>query len=618
MWGRDTCVVRLATRNRDKRFRTTLYQWPAAEEDVIKFIVGNEAANNEVYFSPDLFKLEALEKRSSGKDMVLGSRVICLDFDGNAPDSNVWDETGEYEGLPIPSYIVQSSRVENQHIYWILDTLITDIDLLENMRRAITYKLKADGSGWDAGQLLRPPFTTNYGYAKDRTETYDVFIERSTDRVYTANRFAPPKDFRAMVSEAIDTDGLPDIRDTLIDHEYVHGFKDLFRSTLEEIVASGDRSNPLCRVGYYAAESGLSDQEIYVLVQDADRRWGKYVGRTDQHKQLSNIVARARAKHPFGSSEIGLGVGWDGDGEAEVATRTVYSFDEMWEAPFNINWFIPNLLSRTGYALFVGTPGVGKTQILIRLCVAIALGKKFLDWEVDPDVGSQRVMMFALEMNAVGVKKFVNDMTDLEDQRKKIGENFFLYPQDREIYLDIPKSRAVFEQYLAEYKPSLVVIDSLSKAVAGSLNKEEDVRKVNAYLDMVRRKYGCAIIAVHHAKKRQVGDHANYDSDTDYVYGSRFITTDADLVLGFEHTGTKDRIQVSSSKVRYGPLIDPFYITRTSTMNFEMSNEAVETSTLNKAISEGGFLKGFYNHVSDPGPDGKPGPEPTPPNAHEF
>lgn len=619
IWGRDTAVVRMATRNQDLRFRTTLYPWPAQEEDVIKFITGNEAAGNEVYFSPDLFKMEALELKRATKDLVLGSRVICLDFDGNAPDTSVWDDSGMYEGLPEPSLIIQSSKPDNQHMYWVMDEFITDIDLLENMRRAITYKLKADGSGWDAGQLLRPPFTTNHGYVKKRTQSYDVFVERDSDRSYPSSVFAPPKDFAPLLRATIDQTTLPPVAQVLAGHTFVDGFIGLFLKSIED-VADRDRSGALMAVAYYGAESDLSDTEIYALVQDADTRWGKYVGRGDRHIRITDLVARARTKYPHGSDKIGLGAGWDGEGDTEPAIPTVFTFEEIRNAPFNISWFIPGLLSRTGYGLFVGTPGVGKTQILMRLGIAISLGDQFLEWGTDPEVGAQRVMMFALEMNALGVKKFTNDMTDITDeQAHKIAENFFIYPQDREIHLDLPKSRHVFEQYLAEFKPGLVIIDSLSKAVAGSLNKEEDVRRVNAYLDEVRRKFGCAIIAVHHSKKRQVGDRSTFDADTDGVYGSRFITTDADFVLAFEHTDTRDEIMVYYSKVRYGPLLTPFKIRRDKNMNFERMDQAdidagkAGTSLMNSAM---GFFGG--SDVPKPDTNGTSGSDTSPPDAHEF
>jgi hypothetical protein len=611
----------MASRTKDLRFRTTLYNWPAAEEDVVKFITGNEAAGHEVYFSPDLFKPEAMELKRTTKDLVLGSRVICLDFDGNAPDSSVWDETGTYEGLPEPSLIVQSSEVENQHMYWVMDEFITDIPYLENMRRAITYKLKADGSGWDAGQLLRPPFTTNHGYVKKRTQTYDVFVERDSDRVYPAIQFTPPKDFRALVSEAIDTDGLPSLNKVLSSHDFFPGFIELFDKTLEDLTSSRDRSGALSQVGHFAAESGLSDPEIYVLVQDADTRWGKYVGRTDRHKQLSNLVARSREKHPFGADKIGLGPGFTGDGEAEVATPTVFSFKEMRVAPFDLNWFITDLLTSTGYGLFVGDPGVGKTQILIRLGMAVALGGSFMDLAINPDLGPRRVMMFALEMNAVGVKKFLNDMTDVDEATEdRLHDNFFIYPQDREIHLDDDKSHHVFEQYLQEYKPSLVIIDSLSKAVRGSLNKDEDVRKVNTYLDYVRRRFGCAIIAVHHSKKRQANDHRAYDSDMDWVYGSRFITTDADFVLAFTHTGERGKIMVHYSKVRYGPILEPFFIQRTKELNFEMTvppadNRDALKGAVNLSLYED-MAKGI--NVSKPDTTGTSGPDTPEGDAKSF
>jgi len=589
IWGHDTCVVRLATRNSDLKFRTTLYRWPSQEEDVLQFIEGNEAANNEVYFSPDLFKEEAMEKKRATKDMVLKSRVICLDFDGNAPLSEVWDDSGMYEGLPEPSIIVQSSKVDNQHIYWILDEFITDIKLLEDMRRAITYKLKADGSGWDAGQLLRPPYTTNHGYVKGRTETYDVFIERSSDRAYPASDFTPPKDFRPLVRASIDTDRLPPLVSILAENSFVHGFVDLFSKSVKDMEES-DRSGALMALAYYAAESSLSDAEIYAVVSDADKRWGKYVGRTDRAIRLSDIVDRARAKHPTGVSDINF-VGFEGDGgEVDISTQAVYNWAELSDYSLSIEWFFNNLLATHGYGIFAGPPGVGKTQLAMRFGKAVALGEKYLLWSPVNLGQRNNVLMFALEMDILGVKKFAHDMADLQEEPVKslLAQHFNIYPMNREILLDIDKSKKIFEQYIQLHKPQLIIIDSLNKAVSKDLSNEEVVRKLNSYLAELRRTYGCAILVLHHSRKRQSQDKG--PSDIDVLMGSRYIGSEADFILLFEKEKERNHIRVTSAKMRYCETEDPFTIERDHNLDFTYIGASENVMNAAANLAEAFFL----------------------------
>jgi hypothetical protein len=92
---------------------------------------------------------------------VLGSWVLWVDFDGNAPAE--WSKE-PIEGqvfVPPPSAIIQSSIPGHEHCYWRLDEFLTNTSKLEDRNRSLAYVLKADTSGWDRDQVLRPPHTIN-------------------------------------------------------------------------------------------------------------------------------------------------------------------------------------------------------------------------------------------------------------------------------------------------------------------------------------------------------------------------------------------------------------------------------------------------------------------------
>lgn len=128
-----------------------MFEWPRQRAGVIRHVLKHAAnADANVFFSPAIFS-----KASAKKDAVLGSWVLWVDFDGNAPES--WDEVP----APKPTLIVQSSQTGHEHCYWRLDEFLTDIPLLEDRNRSIAYTLKADTSGWDADQILRPIHTVN-------------------------------------------------------------------------------------------------------------------------------------------------------------------------------------------------------------------------------------------------------------------------------------------------------------------------------------------------------------------------------------------------------------------------------------------------------------------------
>lgn len=133
------------------KWTSFMFSWPRQRGAVIRHTLKWSAIKANVFYSPALYKVA----RPLKKD-VLGSWVLWVDFDGNAP------ETWQGVGVPEPLLRVQSSIPRHEHCYWPLDEFLTDVSMLEDRNRAIAYTLSADTSGWDADQILRPIHTTNH------------------------------------------------------------------------------------------------------------------------------------------------------------------------------------------------------------------------------------------------------------------------------------------------------------------------------------------------------------------------------------------------------------------------------------------------------------------------
>jgi archaellum biogenesis ATPase FlaH len=562
IWQGTEGVVRLATRDKNMVFQNQLFKWPEEGHLAVSYITNAVAHDKEAYYSPDLYKPEAITDRKATKDYVLGSHVICLDFDGNAPSTDEW--YGE-NNLPVPSIRVQSSTPDRQHAYWILEEFVTDIAQLEAMRKVVTYQSKADSSGWDAGQLLRPPYTKNFGYIHKREKAYDVVVEEITSRIYPSSRFPVPKDLRPLVANAIDTSALPSIGVVLADNTFVEGFTRAFFQTLEDI-PDRKRSDTLCAVAYYAAESGLSDSEVYAVVANADERWGKFTHRTDRVKRLVDIVERARAKYPLGGTTVNVG---DSELPTQVSPRLVYYYGELMDDETVIEWYFKGLLSVGGYGIIAGPPGVGKTQLALRLAVAVSLGKNYLEWEnVTGKVG--KVMFLSLEMGLPQIKYFITQMDDLVDHREALQERLGIYPLGETLPLDHPKGQQILNSWIEEQQPDMLIIDSLNKASHGSLADDETVGKINSYFNVLSKTYKLTIITIHHTKKVQ--DRHKTPGELDDLYGSRFIGAEADFVVSFVGLPT-GFIRVVGSKIRLGPPIRRYLLQRTHNLDFQIMED---------------------------------------------
>ena len=64
-------------------------------------------------------------------------------------------------GLPAPTMLIQSGLPNHLHVYWKVERT-EDYQPIEAINRQLAYLLKADSSGYDCNQVLRPPDTWNF------------------------------------------------------------------------------------------------------------------------------------------------------------------------------------------------------------------------------------------------------------------------------------------------------------------------------------------------------------------------------------------------------------------------------------------------------------------------
>lgn len=136
--------LHLATKDETGNFENHWLRWPANEKRFNAFI--EKYSGIDCYYSPSIFG-----RTHPGRSSVQSSSVCFADFDGPLPSN--WGDFGE------PSLILESSPGKH-HVYWSLPNP-REPGYIESINKRIAQELGADLSGWDAGQLLRIPETTN-------------------------------------------------------------------------------------------------------------------------------------------------------------------------------------------------------------------------------------------------------------------------------------------------------------------------------------------------------------------------------------------------------------------------------------------------------------------------
>jgi predicted ATP-dependent serine protease len=324
-----------------------------------------------------------------------------------------------------------------------------------------------------------------------------------------------------------------------------------------------DRSAAMSELAHMGAELGWSDENIAAVLYDADDRWGKYKYRRDRDRRITDFINRARQKHGYNSLQnVDLArMIQSANQTAPVMgeSKLIYGYQDFVDAEFKIEWILSGLLAQGGFGLITGYPGTGKTQFSIALGAHMALGsKKFLTW--DNVAGNKKVLFLSLEMSAAPLNHFMATIGKGYDDKNTLNRNFLVAPFGTPINLDTPEGQIFFDQIMNDHMPDILVIDSLQKISSKELTDEQAVKNLIHYLSTVRAKYSCAMLMIHHNRKK-ANDGQKKGVELSDVYGSTYITTDVDFVVSLR-TIDGNLLQVDTLKNRLGPTFEPFNITR--------------------------------------------------------
>lgn len=556
-------------------FERAMFHWPAQKRGVVNYVLKNATHPGDLYFAPALFN-----RANPHREHVQSSRVLWVDFDGNAPVD--WPT----DVAPEPNLIIRSSLERNQHCYWFLDEIITDRDVLEDRNRALALALHADTSGWDANQILRPPHTIN------RKRNLPVEIVHWDEGSYTLADFGHLTSPQQVVSNTILDGDIPTIDEVSKLARWDSIQLKVFGRTPEDFAEGGkDRSRSLANLAHHGAELGWTDEQIYAVLEDADTRWEKYATRHNREQILLDLINQARQKHGYDEPKdfdafvnrilYLTPVTVDEDDKAE--RLGIVSIDEINSFERDTEWLVDGLLDAQGLALLTGRQGTGKTQLALQLAAALATGKeRFLNWDL-PTNGAKKVLFLSLEMATPTLKRFTAPLRECFPE-PDLAKNLYVLPAGESLPLNREEGQAYFTRVCERYQPDLVIVDSLESVSERELTDETSAKEIMNFFLAAKQRHKMAVVLIHHHRKRsnefasQKRGNSLYD-----VYGSNYITTKVDLVLDVDlwrndkgEQLEKNRLTIVDLKNRLAEMMHhPIEVKRDHKLHFTLYDEEI-------------------------------------------
>src|SRR5262244_4123242 len=166
------------------------------------------------------------------------------------------------------------------------------------------------------------------------------------------------------------------------------------------------------------------------------------------------------------------------------------------EAP-ELRWLFTDLWSHDAVGIVGGEPKCCKSFLALDLAVAVAAGVPCLRRFAVPDPG--RVLLYAAEDAHPIVRRRLEgiaaaagvDLRDLDIQ-------VITAPILR---LDLAADRVALQEAVVRLQPRLLILDPFVRLHRIDENASGEVAPLLAYLRELQRRYGVAVIVVHHAKK---------------------------------------------------------------------------------------------------------------------
>lgn len=512
------------------------FSWPEQKESLLTHVI-SASRTQEVYLAPSLFK-----KHSAKKVDWLGTKWLWCEFDGNAPESLS-------NGIPEPTIRVQSSTSGHEHWYWRLKNFESDYHVLETLSKQISYTLEADLSGWDAGQVLRPPGTRHHESGRR------VRLIRTNDQSFSYTDFKnlkeTPQDLEIDIAKSI-----PEVREVISRYRMKGDTYELFN---KPIIERGYRSSAMTRLAFDCIELGMTNEEAFSLLLDADERWGKFKTRPPEQRRqrLIGIIQHVRSKK---ATESILSLTDD---------LVVYTFgDFLGSEPIKIDWVFENLLAEQGLGTIGGQPGVGKSTAIFQMGIKATLGKDFLKWR---NIKQLKTCIFSFEMDIPECKPFLDTMLSgySQEEVNYLRENATICPYGAKFTFNNKDNRQKILDAVDSKESNFIILDSLKQIT--SKMKEEELDEVYEFINRdLRKERKCTVFVIHHIRKPSQ-DGPRKPQDIGDLYGDQYIGANATAVLALWKR-TSRQLEMLNFKTRMAPETEGFYVMRTPTLDYEITD----------------------------------------------
>lgn len=250
-------------------------------------------------------------------------------------------------------------------------------------------------------------------------------------------------------------------------------------------------------------ELGISPVSTRAILEYADGKWGKFLGREDRADRLEQLLHKAEQVRP----------------DSSLGRYVPVSLSQLKDSAPDIDWLIEGLLAKGTYGIITGGTGVGKSRLGLQLGMCLAKGVK---WEYE--MTKSRVLYGSHEMGPHELVNFTEKLS-LGMPLSESEDIFHLIPIGSPISLLTQEGRDFYLQYLDEY--DVFFFDTASSSTHLSMLDEATGLGLVSFFNLLTSE-GKTVIVLGHDTKEGVRNNRAAAED---AYGHRLLIDRSSMVL---------------------------------------------------------------------------------------
>lgn len=174
------------------------------------------------------------------------------------------------------------------------------------------------------------------------------------------------------------------------------------------------------------------------------------------------------------------------------------SLEDIYEQTTEVEWLVENYIPKRSIGMLYGPSSVGKTHVVLGMAAKITTGGSWCENDVE-----QGLVLF---MAGEGHTGFKRRLLAIEEWHELSIDRNNLRFSERAISIDSDEGikEIIGAIEALDRAPSLIIIDTLSRhLMSSSENDNAEMARVINRLEVVKKRFDCSIMIIHHTGKNE-------------------------------------------------------------------------------------------------------------------